>query len=248
MNFTLIRLDSIDSTNSEALKQARLGADEGLCVVASQQTAGRGRHGRMWVSPQDSGLYLSLVLRPQIEPKFLPVITLAAAVAVFDMFSEIGLTPDIKWPNDVLVNEKKICGILAETTETDRGLAVALGIGVNLTSESLPPDIAARATSINDESGKAVTFSELEEPLLKFLDQWYSRLIRANGPAAILDAWSTRSSYFSGKTVRVTLEGHSIMGVTDGLEDNGALRIKQSDETFTVIQAGEVESVREQMN
>jgi len=248
MNFTILRFDTIDSTNNEALNQARLGASEGLCVVAKQQTAGRGRHGRTWVSPQDAGLYLSVVLRPKLEPKLLPMITLAAAVAVFDTLFDIGLTPDIKWPNDLLVNEKKICGILAETTETDEGLAVVVGIGVNLTVESLPPDVASRATSIKNELGRTVTFSDLEEPLLRFFDHWYSELNEPNGPAAILEAWSARSTYFSGKTVRVILEGHSITGITDGLEDNGALRVKQNDGTFTVIQAGDVESLREQIN
>src|SRR5689334_34124 len=147
MNFAIHRFDTIDSTNAEALKRARLGADEGTCIVARQQTAGRGRHGRAWTSTADAGLYLSVVLRPQIEPEYLPMIALATGVAVHDALTEIGLKPDIKWPNDVLVNDRKISGILAEMSESNSGVAVAVGIGINLTSKHFPPEIAETATS-----------------------------------------------------------------------------------------------------
>jgi birA, biotin-[acetyl-CoA-carboxylase] ligase region len=141
MNFTVRYFDSIDSTNTAALKQARTGADEGLCIVARQQTAGRGRQGRVWTSPPDAGLYLSIVLRPTPEAQQLPLITLASAVAVFDTLGQLDIDADIKWPNDILVDEKKICGILAETTETERGFAVVVGIGINLTSHNFPSEL-----------------------------------------------------------------------------------------------------------
>src|SRR5688572_28795328 len=106
MNFIVLTYDILDSTNDEALKQARLGVDEGLCVVARQQTAGRGRYGRTWVSARDAGLYLSLVLRPKLEMRELPLITLMAGIAVNDALEEFGIKPDIKWVNDLLVNGK----------------------------------------------------------------------------------------------------------------------------------------------
>jgi BirA family biotin operon repressor/biotin-[acetyl-CoA-carboxylase] ligase len=130
MNITILRFDSIDSTNTEALKQARQGAAEGLCVVARQQTAGRGRHGRTWVSGCDAGLYASIVLRPKFEMRFFPLITLMTGVAVYDTLAELGIMPDIKWVNDILVNDRKISGILAETAET------LMGIRLNLQQES----------------------------------------------------------------------------------------------------------------
>jgi BirA family biotin operon repressor/biotin-[acetyl-CoA-carboxylase] ligase len=243
MNFNVLRFDSVDSTNTEALKHARLGANEGLCVIARQQTAGRGRQGRTWISPMDAGLYLSLVLRPKIEARFLPLITLAAAVAVHDMLTEIGIGPDIKWPNDVLVSEKKICGILAETTETDRGLAATLGIGINVTNDSIPPDLKS-ATSIQQELGSQITVEELERGLLRQIDLWYSRLNETGGAPKIIDAWAERSTYFSGKDVGVTLTDRSFTGITDGLEPNGALRVKQPSGEISVIQAGDVERLR----
>ena len=244
MNFNVLRFDAVDSTNTEALKHARLGADEGLCVIARRQTAGRGRQGRRWVSPMDAGLYLSLVLRPNIEAKLLPLITLAGAVAVHDTFKEFEIQPDIKWPNDVLVNEKKICGILAETTETVRGLAVILGIGINVSNASIPPDLEATATSIQRESGKELNVEELNHLLLAQIDSWYSRLSESDGAAKIIAAWAERSTYFRGKDVRVTLTDHSFTGVTDGLEANGALRVKHRNGEVSLVQAGDVERLR----
>src|SRR5205085_5922638 len=120
--------------NSQAARQAKLGADEGLCIVAKHQTAGRGRHGRVWSSEKGAGLYLSIVLRPKLEIRFIPLITLMAGVAVYDTIKGFDLQPDIKWVNDILIGGKKISGILAETTENSRGLAVIVGIGINLTS------------------------------------------------------------------------------------------------------------------
>src|SRR5215216_2034234 len=141
MNITVLTYDSLVSTNTEALKQARQGADEGLCIVARQQTAGRGRRGRKWISDKDAGLYFSIVLRPKIETKYLTLITLTAGIAVHDTLQELDLKPDIKWVNDILIDEKKISGILAETTDTNEGLAVIVGIGINLKTSNLPPEI-----------------------------------------------------------------------------------------------------------
>jgi BirA family biotin operon repressor/biotin-[acetyl-CoA-carboxylase] ligase len=129
MQFTILRFDSLNSTNDEALRQAKLGASEGLCVVARQQTKGRGRRERVWFSLTDAGLYFSLILRPRFEMQKLPLITLAAAVAVSDAIQETcDLQTDIKWANDIHSRGKKLSGILAETAETGQGIAVVLGI------------------------------------------------------------------------------------------------------------------------
>jgi BirA family transcriptional regulator, biotin operon repressor / biotin---[acetyl-CoA-carboxylase] ligase len=244
VDVTVLHFDTIDSTNTEALKQARLGAEEGLCIVARQQTAGRGRHGRVWVSEKDAGLYFSIVLRPKFDTQYLPLITLMAGVAVHDALSEFGIEADIKWVNDLLVGERKICGILAETTETDRGIAVIVGIGVNLKSSNFPPEIADTATSIEEEGSKAVTGDTLAETLTRYLSYFYVLLDSPEGPAAIVEEWRRRSSYFSGKRVRVVLEGEAVIGTTDGLEQNGALRLRTEDGQVLMVQAGDVERVR----
>lgn len=244
MNINILRFDKLDSTNTEAANQARKGADEGLCVIAREQTAGRGRQGRTWASEKDSGLFFSIVLRPTLDAKYLPLITLMAGVAVADTLTEIGLKPDIKWVNDILVNEKKISGILAETVETSIGLAVIVGIGVNLTSRNFPREIAEIATSIEAEIAKKVTQDELAAPLTKYLNYFYDILEGENGCAEILREWQKRSSYFIGKSVRVTLANDTIEGITDGLEENGALRVKTANGNITIVQAGDVTRLR----
>ena len=246
MNFTILRFDTIDSTNTEAANQARRGADEGLCVIARQQTAGRGRQGRAWVSAKDSGLYFSVVLRPLVEAKLLPLITLMTGVAVHDTLKEFGVDPDIKWVNDVLVVEKKIGGILAETVETPDGIAVVVGIGINLKSSNFPDEIAATATSIAAETGKAIDADELAAALTRYLSYFYDILNETDGAREILRHWQQRSTYFSGKSVRVTLPDGVIEGTTDGLEETGALRVKIPDGTVRIIQAGDVERLRGQ--
>ena len=244
MNFTILRFDSIESTNTEAASQARQGGDEGLCVIAHQQTAGRGRHGRTWISDKDSGLYFSVVLRPTIETRFLPLITLMTGVAVCDTLKEFGLKPDIKWVNDVLIGEKKICGILAETIETSPGLAVIVGIGINLTNANFPVEIADTATSIKAETGKMITSGDIGAALTPYLSYFYGILNDEDGPAEIICHWQHRSSYFSGKRVRITLADSTFKGITDGIEENGALRVKRTDGSVTIVQAGDVERLR----
>src|SRR5947209_6589382 len=159
---TILRFDSLPSTNTEAARQAALGVAEGLCVIAREQTKGRGRRERMWVSPKDAGIYLSTVLRPRISSESWPLITLMAAVAVHDaLFKACSLVTDIKWPNDIYASGKKLCGILAETVETNAGRAVIVGLGVNLNKTALPPELREAATSIEEEMGKIVEAESL---------------------------------------------------------------------------------------
>lgn len=244
MNFTILRFDTIDSTNAEAINQAKRGADEGLCVTAKRQTAGRGRHGRVWVSPKDAGLYFSVVLRPKLEIRLLPLITLMSAVAVFDTLKENGLQPDIKWVNDILAGGKKICGILAETVETFKGLAVVVGIGINLKSTGFSPELARTATSIEAETGETPDPETLLESLIGNLFDYYSLLNGEQGAEKIRQEWMKRSSYANGKKVKVVLENETVRGSTRGVEENGALRVELETGEIRVILAGEVEMLR----
>lgn len=236
--------DSLESTNTEALRQARLGANEGTCIIAREQSSGRGRHGRTWVSPKNAGLYFSIVLRPRLQPQFLPLITLMAGVAVHDMLQEYGMKPDIKWVNDVLVGDRKIAGILAEAVETEGGIAVVVGIGINLTSRSFPPEITDTATSIEAALGILLVPEAAGGTLTKYLSYFYEILSSENGSATIIDEWRKRSTYFYGKPVRVALGDEVITGITDGLERNGALRLWRQDGSVAIIQAGDVERLR----
>ncbi len=245
MNINILKFDSLESTNIEAIEQAKRGAGEGLCIVADQQSSGRGRSGRAWVSEKAAGLYFSIVLRPKIESEFLPLITLMAAVAVYDLLENLYLIkPDIKWPNDVLVNEEKICGILAETVETNKGRAVVVGIGINLDSSKLPVDITLTATSIKSETGQIPERNELLTALTKYFDYFYNILEGVGGAKSICEHWTTRSTYSENKSVKVSLENEILYGITKGLEPNGGLRILTEQGNLKVIHAGDIERIR----
>lgn len=245
MNFTILNFEQIESTNTEAMNQAKRGADEGLCIVADRQTAGRGRHGRVWISEKNAGLYFSIVLRPKIEMRFLPLITLMSAIAVADSLREtFDLKPDIKWVNDIHISEKKICGILSEMTETPKGTAVIVGIGINLKSSNFPAEIAGIATSLEAETGTEIKKDELLTSLTRFLNYFYAHLQSDGGAKFIVEEWMRRSSYAFGKEVKVKLENESVFGTTDGLEENGALRVKTDSGEIRIIQAGDVENLR----
>jgi BirA family transcriptional regulator, biotin operon repressor / biotin---[acetyl-CoA-carboxylase] ligase len=245
MNFTILPFECLESTNSEAQNQAKRGADEGLCVVARQQTAGRGRKGRIWISEKDAGLLFSLVLRPRIEMRFLPLITLMSAVAVHDTLEELyKIDCDIKWVNDIHTRSKKICGILAETCETPKGLAVIVGIGINLKSTNFPPEFSDIATSLEAETNNAPNAEFLLQKLTFFLSEYCDILYGANGAEKIRTEWTNRSSYAFGKSVRVVLENEKIHGITRGIEENGALRVELETGEVRIIHAGDVEQLR----
>lgn len=244
MNFTVLRFETLGSTNTEALRAARDGAAEGLCILAEAQTAGRGRHGRKWISAKGAGLSFSIILRPGLEPRFLPLITLTAGVAVADTLKLFGLDPDIKWVNDVLVGGRKICGILAESADSEHGPAVVLGIGINLTDANFPPELALSATSVSSETGRDVSGSQFLERLLGRLEYFYDLLQLPDGPAKIIEEWRVRSSYYAGKSVTVRTGDETIEGTTDGLEENGALRVRTSTGETRIIYSGDVEKLR----
>ena len=239
MKFAVLYYDTLESTNTEAAEQARRGADEGLCIVADEQTAGRGRQGREWLSKKGAGVYMSIVLRPRLEPRHLTLIPLMAAVAVYDVLLKgFLIEPDIKWPNDLLVNDKKVCGILSEAVDTPRGLAVILGIGVNLRNGSLPET----AASIEGESTFDPDRDGVVAAVTDQIDAFYEQL--HNLPESIIAEWRQRSSYFENKAVEVRSGGESFNGVTCGLEENGALRVRSANGEIKVVQAGDVERLR----
>jgi BirA family transcriptional regulator, biotin operon repressor / biotin---[acetyl-CoA-carboxylase] ligase len=242
---TVIRYDSLPSTNTEAARQARLGAPEGLCIIAREQTAGRGRRERVWISTMDAGLYFSIVLRPKLEQMLWPLLTLMSALAVHDALqAAFELETDIKWPNDIYARERKLCGILAETVDSERGRAVVLGIGINLNERAFPEELKPIATSVEGEKGEAVDNEILVKALVAALGKRYEELGRAGGVARMLSEWSQRSSYATGKRVRVELAGEMIEGVTRGLEPDGALRVETVEGEIRIVRAGDVTALR----
>ncbi|HEX7318273.1 MAG TPA: biotin--[acetyl-CoA-carboxylase] ligase [Pyrinomonadaceae bacterium] len=242
---TVLRFDSLPSTNTEAARQAALGAPEGLCVVAREQTAGRGRRERSWVSPKDAGLYLSVVLRPALEARLWPLITLAAALAVREALAEAcELEADIKWPNDLLADGRKLCGILAETAEGARGRAVVLGIGVNLKRGSFPAELSDTATSVEEQTGRAPDVERLLEALTRALARFYETLHADGGAEEIPREWQRRSTYAYNRRVRVALAAETFEGTTRGLDHDGALIVETDEGTIRTVRAGDVMGVR----
>jgi len=249
LRVTVLRFDSLASTNSEAARQAAGGAPEGLCVVAREQTAGRGRKLRVWVSPADAGLYFSIVLRPRLEIKEWPLLTLVAAIAVADALREAcDLEVDIKWPNDILATTdggRKLCGILAEAIETKRGRACILGIGVNLSERAYPAELRAHATSVEAATGKPADLEEVLAALVKHSARRYAQLhTPAVGHSEIIRDWSANSSYAEGKRVRVHAATEIFNGTTRGLESDGALRVETATGEIKRVLAGDVQALR----
>jgi BirA family biotin operon repressor/biotin-[acetyl-CoA-carboxylase] ligase len=236
----ILRFESLPSTNTELARQASEGAGEGLSIVADEQTAGRGRLQRAWSSPRGAGLYFSILLQPAIAQEQWPLITLMAALAVGDALSEAcDVNTDIKWPNDLLSGERKICGILAESVETPTGRAVIVGIGINLTSDAYPSELAAVATSVAQTTGRAVEREALLAALLRALSRWYSLLHEVDGAEKIVAAWTSRSSYASGKAVQVANGDEVWQGITRGVDRDGALRLETTD-GMKIVRAGDV--------
>jgi BirA family biotin operon repressor/biotin-[acetyl-CoA-carboxylase] ligase len=227
----------LPSTNTELARMASEGAAEGVAILADEQTAGRGRLQRAWSSPKGAGLYFSILLRPAIPVDQWPLITFMAALAVGDALLEAtGLRTDIKWPNDLLSGERKICGILAEAIDTPKGRAVIVGIGINLTPSAFPA-----ATSVLEATGVKPDREAILAALLSALTRWYSLLGERE---KIVAAWSSRSSYAIGKLVQVKNGDETWQGTTCGVEPDGALRLRIVNGEIKLIRAGDVHSLR----
>lgn len=218
---TVHRFEIVTSTNDIARDLAIEGAAEGTAVVAAEQSKGRGSRGRSWVSPPNSNLLLSVVLRPQISPDRLGELAFIAAIAVAETIREqYKLDATIKWPNDVQINGKKISGIIVEAM---KGAAI-LGIGINVNFTELPEEIAATATSIAIEKGIQVDIDDVLKHLLAELDIYYN-VYRARGFAWILDKWMQYQTTI-GKDVTVGLSEGCVEGKAVAVDDTGSLIVE----------------------
>jgi BirA family biotin operon repressor/biotin-[acetyl-CoA-carboxylase] ligase len=239
--------DQIDSTNDYARVLAEKGEPQGAIVVAERQTQGRGRLGRQWVSPPYINLYCSFILRPSLPSAHAPRITLAAAVALADTIEEFGaVAPAIKWPNDILAGGKKLAGVLTEAASNPQRVQfVIVGIGVNLnfSLQSMPPEIAARATSLSVLTGQNVSREAFLQRLIHHLDRCYG-MLEEQGFAALAPRWDERFE-LRGRRVRVEMTDRSIMGRAVGLDVDGALMIALPDGDCQRVVAGDVVPMEE---
>ena len=234
-----------DSTNTAALNLAQEGAGHGTVVVAEEQTAGRGRLGRTWYSEKSSGIYASVILRPPFSPTAAPILTLMAGAATQHALSTTtGLSVDIRWPNDLLVNGKKVCGILTEmNAELGMLHAVVLGIGINVNHGEMPAELRSTATSLRIESRRTWSRVHILIALLRELERYYHLLLE-KGNAAIAERWAAASTYANGKRIRIVTADAESLATTTGLDPSGALRVRYDDGREEALVAGEVVEVK----
>jgi BirA family biotin operon repressor/biotin-[acetyl-CoA-carboxylase] ligase len=224
--------DTVLSTNDLALRAAEHGAAAWTVIGADQQTAGRGRHGRAWASPARSGLYVSVIVRPVSTA---PLLTIAAGVALADAVERAsGLAVTLKWPNDLLVSGRKLAGILAEGAAS----FVVIGFGINLLPAAYPPDVAARATSLEGELGRPVDRGIVLRECLSALRERVQAVERGDS-GAVIDAWRKRAAPTLQRPVEWKGEGGSVRGVAEDIDADGALLVRTATGRERII-SGEV--------
>ena len=230
------------STNDVIEKLARDGVKEGAVVFAESQTAGRGRLGRRWTSPPGTGLWFSVLLRPDFRPSETTRLTVASAVALIRAVEkESGITAEIKWPNDILVRGRKVAGILTElNAELDHVKYVILGMGVNvnLKASDFPVELRKIATSLKIESGRTMDRAQLAAAILRSLDEVYAR-IHAGEFAAVADEWESRCSTL-GRQVSIRMGNRHIQGRAESLGEDGALLLRTDHGHLEHITGGDV--------
>lgn len=228
--------DSLDSTMTEAARQVRAGAPSGTVVVAREQSAGQGRHGRQWLSGPDDGLYATFLYRLQLDASGIPSLTLAMGLAVAEALTQLCALPfDIRWPNDILWQGKKCCGILARWEEG----AVLGGVGINLRQREFPDDLRTPAVSLWQACGRDISPETALEALMPKMDD-FVQLLEEQGREAIIRLFGQASSYVAGRRVQVDLDGRTIKGITAGLDEYGFLRVQKEDGHIETVLAGGV--------
>lgn len=234
-----------DSTNHVALELGHAGEPEGAVVLAEEQTAGRGRAGRAWVSDRAAGIYVTLLLRPKLAPVQAPLLTMMAGLSARTAIEAVtGLNVDLKWPNDLLIRGKKVGGILTEMhAEPSQIRFVIMGIGLNVNQEKFPGELSNAATSLRAESGKAQSRMELLVRLLREFEADYGKFLR-DGVASVVARFESASSYAKGKRVRVSNGVESYTGTTAGLGPEGLLQVEREDGRLTTVIAGDVAEAR----
>jgi BirA family biotin operon repressor/biotin-[acetyl-CoA-carboxylase] ligase len=235
---------SLASTNEEAKLLGREGEEEGLVVIADEQTAGRGRFGREWVSPRGEGIWMSILLRPGSNLEPVAALSLVAAHSVATALSQVsGVRTAIKWPNDVKIGEKKVCGILAELDKDSAGMGfLVMGIGLNVNQLRFGGDLKSYATSVRIETGKAFSRPQLVRRILENLEKSYLEIMKEGFSHVLKDV--RRLCTMVGEQVRVRLGSEEVEGYVQDIDDAGRLVVRTEDGRIREILAGEASTVR----
>ncbi|MBV6430041.1 MAG: Bifunctional ligase/repressor BirA [Bryobacteraceae bacterium] len=232
----ILWLEQTNSTMLDAERLADAGCPSGTVIGADLQTAGQGRQGHSWHSEKESGLYFSLVLRLPLPPGDLPVLTMALGLAAAETIAQhCGIPVDLRWPNDVLVDGRKVCGILVQQARN----ALICGIGLNVNQQLFPAGLAPIATSLRAASGKVFSREALFVALLSSIAR-HTSILTGQGKQAVLDLFTQASSYVRGRRVVVDQGGETLYGTTEGMDPGGFLILRRDDGSRTLILAGGV--------
>lgn len=240
----LLYFDVIGSTNIEAKKQAENNAPEGLLVVADKQEAGRGRRGRSWESPAGANIFMTILLRPAYSPVKAPMVTLVMAVSAAQAIADVtDLDVRIKWPNDIVVNKKKVVGILTELTmETDYIQYLVCGVGINVNQTEFPEAIQATATSLYLEGGRKVNRAGLIEKVMEHFEENYEIFCKTEDMSGLIETYNELLVNNEAQ-VRVLDPKGEYDGLSHGINELGELMVEKQDGSMENVYAGEV-SVR----
>lgn len=236
--------DLTDSTNTQARKMAEEGAPHGLLVIADQQDGGKGRRGRSWVSPAGEGIWMTILLRPEMNPVNASMLTLVMALAAEKGIRETcGQNSLIKWPNDLVLNKKKICGILTEmSTEQMEIKYVLIGIGINVSQTEFPEEIRSTASSLYLESGEKIPRSRIVAGIMSALEEYYEIFMQTEDMSGLIEEYNQRLVNM-GNEVCILDPAGEFRGVSTGINQNGGLMVRLEDGSETEVISGEV-SVR----
>lgn len=244
----ILFFEQLDSTNTQAKRLIKEEAEEkvghGLLILAEEQTSGRGRLGRDWSSPKRGGIWMSFVLNPRLPAESCPMLTLVAAVAVNEAIRRVsGLDSFIKWPNDIVINAKKVCGILTEATGLlSEGPNIILGIGINANRKDFPGELGLSATSLSLEGEKDINRSLLIAEICNSLEKYYEEFTE-QGDLTGLKAEYEKYLINRGKQVRVLAKDGEYTGTALGINGQGGLLVETKEKEITTVVSGEV-SVR----
>ncbi len=242
----IVVYDEVESTNTIAYELLKEGYPTGTVVIADRQTKGKGRLGRSWISPAGKNIYMSFALRPNITPKYATLITLTSVVActtALRRYSEIPVL--IKWPNDMLIDHKKIGGILTEMKiegEKIKAAVVGIGLNINMTENDIPEEIKEIATSLRLCKGEEFSRALLIAEIIKEFDKWYQLLEKKNRKT-IIDRWMALSGTI-GKQVKIILSDRELVGLAEAIDEEGRLIVKLQDGKYEKISAGDVTLLR----
>lgn len=235
--------EEVDSTNEWAKKLGKGGAAHGTLAVAEFQSAGKGRLGRRWTAPPGSSVMMTLLLRPDFEPQYAPMLTIVMGLSVAQAAQKMGVETSIKWPNDVVVSRKKICGILTEMSAEEHQIHyVVIGVGINVNLNDLPEELADKATSLFIETGKTFDRSEMVSYVMEHFEENYERFIQTSDLTLLCEDYNKMLAN-CGQPVRILDPLNPYEGIAHGINEKGELMVEKADGTKVCVSAGEV-SVR----